>query len=142
MATQAIPAQGTLLQLDDGAGNYTTIAEVKDIRGPGFTTNFTDVTSHDSPDYTREFISGLRDPGEVTFSVNFVPTNPTHNLSAGLMSLQQNRTKRNYKLIFPDVSTTTWTFAAYVSRFEPGAPVDGALTADVTLRVTGTISEA
>ena len=140
--TLAIAAQGTLLRVDDGAGNFTTIAEVKDISGPELVSSFMDVTSHDSVDYTREFINSLRDPGEVTFSINYVPGNATHNMSAGLASLQQNRTLRSYQLVFPDAGTTTWEFDAYVSRFAPRAPVDGPLGADVTLRVTGTVTEA
>jgi len=49
----------------------------------------------------------------------------------------KNRTKRNFQLVFPDVGATTWAFAAYVTGFEPSAPVDDLLGASVTLKITG-----
>jgi len=54
-----------------------------------------------------------------------------------LIADMKNRTKRNYELIFPDVGVTTWPFTALVTGFEPDEPVDDALSASVTLKITG-----
>jgi hypothetical protein len=79
----------------------------------------------------------LIDAGELTFDVNFIPTNATQSQSTGLLKDLKNRTKRNWQLVFPDGSSTTWAFAAYVTGFQISAPPDDLLGASVTLRLTG-----
>jgi predicted secreted protein len=136
--TSALAAFGTLLKMGNGvtttAETFTTIAEVKDISGPSLSLNTVDVTAHDGSGW-RDFVATLLDGGEVTFEVNYVPTNATHNNTAGLIKMMTGRTLRNYQLVFP--GPTTWTFPAYVTGFEPAAPVDGALTASVTMKISG-----
>ncbi len=133
--SNALGAFGTLLKIGDGGGpeTFTTIAEVTDIKGPTLSLDTIEATSHDSANATKEFVAGLKDAGEVTFSVNFIPTNATQSYATGLIKDWYNRTKRNFRMVFPD--TTTWNFAAFVTRFEPAAPVDGKLAADVTLKI-------
>lgn len=130
---------GTLLKIGDGGGTevFTTIAEVYDIGGPSMSTDTIDVTNHSSPSAVREFVASLTDAGEVTFSVNFLPTNPTHNPSTGLIRDMLNRTKRNFQLVWPDTAHTTWQVRALITAFEPSAPIDDKLSADVTLKVDG-----
>lgn len=137
--TLAIDAYGTLLQSGDGGApeNFTTIAEVTDITGPGLVQDPLDVTSHESPGAFREFVGGLLDGGEVTFTINYVPTAATQDASTGLLADMIARIVRNFQLIFPDVGTTTWSFSALVTSFEPAEPVDDRLSAEVTLKVTG-----
>jgi len=136
--TSALASFGTLLKLGNGvtttAETFTTIAEVKDISGPGMSLNTADVTAHDGSGW-REHVATLLDAGEVSFDVNYVPTNATHNNTAGLIKMMTSRALRNYQLVFP--GPTTWTFAAFVTGFEPGSPVDGALTASVSMRISG-----
>lgn len=134
-----ISAFGTLLQIGDGGGteSFTTIADVKDISGPGFTLDTKETTTHSSSGGWREFAPGLKDGGEVTMDINFQPTNATHSYSTGLVKDFNNRTLRNFRIVFPDAGTTTWTFAAYVTNFEPNAPVDDFLGASVTLKISG-----
>ena len=108
---------------------------LKDISGPGFSRD-----THDASTQTTdwaEVIPGLKQPGEVTFGINFVPTDPSHDPSTGLIKDFVDGTLRNFRLIFPDPGTTTWQFAAYVTNFEPDAPVDGVLTASVTISING-----
>lgn len=137
MATTGVFGHGTLLQLHDGVSSYATILEVTDISGPGFATDSVEYTSHDSANKAREFGPGLIDSGEVTFSVNYQPAATTHGNSAGLLYVWKNRATRNWKLIFPDGSTTTWIFSAFITKFEPKAPIDDKLSADITLKITG-----
>jgi hypothetical protein len=137
--SNAIASFGTLLKIGDGGGpeNFTTIAEVKDIGGPSLELAAEEVTSHGSPGGWREFVGTLLSAGEVTFDLNFVPTEATHNPSTGLIADMKNRVKRNFKLVFPNAGATTWSFAALVTKFEPGEPVEGSLNAAVTLQVSG-----
>lgn len=140
MATAAINAFGTLLKTGDGATGveaFTTIAEVQNISGPSLSLEMLEVTNHSSTAGWKERIGGLLDGGEVTFDVNFVPTNATQNYSAGLIHDMVNRTVRHCKVVFPDTGATTWAFSALVSKFVPKAPVNGELKASVTLMITG-----
>lgn len=138
--TGALAAKGTLLKIGDGATPtevFTTIAEVVNITGPGLSMDPLDVTSHSSTAGWKEFIGGLLDAGEVSFEINYIPTDATHDATAGLINDMENRTKRNFEVIFPDSGNTKWTIAALVTGFEPGAPVDGKLTASVSLKLSG-----
>lgn len=137
--SSAVNAHGTLLQIGDGESPevFTTIAECQAIAGPSLSLEMIDVTNHSSVDGWKERIGGLLDAGEVTFDINFVPTNATHGFSTGLIKSMVDRVKTNFKLVFPDGSSTTWSFTALVSKVSPKAPVNGQLTASVSLMITG-----
>lgn len=138
--TSAIAAFGTLLKI--GAGEtttdetFTTVAEVTNISGPSFELSTTEVTAHDGGGWD-EFVATIKRGGEISLDINFGPAEATHDYDGGLLQDFDNRTLRNFQLIFPDTATTTWTIPAYVTGFETSAPVDGALTAAVTLRISG-----
>lgn len=135
-----ISAFGTLLKIGDGATpteNFTTIAEVTDINGMSFTMDTEDVTSHDSPDAWEEVIPGILRSDPITFTINFVPTDATHGYSTGLLKDYYNRTLRNFQLVFPDATSTTWAASCYVTKFGVKAPISGALTADIELKPVG-----
>jgi len=137
--SNAISAFGTLLKIGDGGSpeTFTTIAEVTDISGPSLSADTIDVTNHNSAGGYREFIQGLKDAGEVTFTINFIPTESTHNAATGLLKDYEDGTLRNFQLVFPDAGNTTWSFAAVVTGFEPAEPIDDKLAADVTLKISG-----
>ena len=137
--TAAINAFGTLLKIGDGGGSevFTTIAEVTNISGPSLSLEMLEVTNHSSTAGWKERIGGLLDGGEVSFDLNFIPTNSTHSYSAGLVHDMVGRTRRNFKIVFPDGGSTTWTFAAFVNKFAPNAPVNGQLSVSVGLMITG-----
>ena len=52
------------------------------------------------------------------------------------MSLSE-RVELDCILIFPDAGLTEWAFSGYVTKFEPGVPHDGKLTASVGMKLTG-----
>ena len=135
----ALSSFGTLLQIGDGATpteGWTTIAEVGDISGPSLELGTEDVTSHSST--WREFVTTVLAGGEVTFDIKYTPTATTHrNQSGGLIYQMTQKTLRNWRLRFPDGSTTSWVFPGYLVAFEPSAPVEGALTASCTIRLSG-----
>ncbi len=126
-------AFGTLLKI---AG--TTVAGVTNIGGPGLTLETIDVTNHSSASAWREFVGGLKDGGEISVDIVFDPAAATHkNASGGLLYLLTTRASASFTITFPDAAPTTWTFAAFVTSFEVGAPVADGLTASVTLKITG-----
>jgi predicted secreted protein len=139
MPSAAISSFGTLLKIGDGQGSETfaTIAEVTELKPPSLKLDTEDVTNHSSTGGWEEVIPTIKSGGEVGLKINFIPTNATHSYSAGLLKDFNNKTKRNFQIVFPDGSNTTWSFAAYVTAFKADAPVKGKLSADITLKVTG-----
>lgn len=126
-------AFGTLLKR--GA---TTIASVKSISGPGITLDVEDVTSHDSTEAWEEVVATILRTGEISLDIEYDPNAATHkNASGGLLYDLTTRLSTTYSIQFPSSPTVTWTFTAFVVSFEPDAPHDGALTAAVTLKITG-----
>lgn len=142
MASIAVAATGTLLKIGDGGGPeaFTTIASVKDITGPGFTTDIIDVTSHDSAGY-HEKLPTLKDAGQVTFTLNF-NNHATQGFSTGLYADWVNKTLRNFQLVIPTTVAKTGSFSAYVTNIQPNLPVADALTWDVTLDISGGVTWA
>lgn len=137
--TQATSGFGTLLQIGDGGGpeSFTSIAEVSSITGPSLSLDTAEATHHTSPGGWDEHIATLLRGGEVGFEVNFLPADATQSFSTGLLKDMTDKTLRNFQIVFPDPGTTTWAFAAFVTGFEPAAPVDDKLAASVTLMISG-----
>lgn len=138
--TAVEPAHGTLVKIGDGGSpeSFTTVAEVRTISGPTLEREQIDVTNMDSTDSWREFINGLKVGGEITLGLNYLPTNATHNASAGLLSkLDSATSSTNFQLVMSDSSTTTWTLPCNVSRFAPNFDPAAQIDASVTLKVAG-----
>jgi len=130
---------GTLLKIGDGGATeaFTTIAGVRDISGPGIKQRTAEVTNHSSTGGYAEYVGTILEGGEVSFELVFDPADNTQDYGNGLLGDLVGRTVRNFNLVFPDTGATTWAFAALVTEFEPKEPVDGALTANCTLMITG-----
>lgn len=137
--SQAVSSFGTLLQMGDGGGPevFTTIAEVRDISPPALSRDTDEVTHQTSPGAWEEVIATILRSGTVTFDVNWLPGDATHDTSDGLLSKLISGEKTNFKLIFPDSGTTTWAFAAIVTGFAPSGAVSGTMRGSVTLKPTG-----
>jgi predicted secreted protein len=135
MAKQS--AFGTELHMGDGAGTevFTEIAHVTKMGGPGLGVDTEDVTTHDSTSAWEEVVATILRTGEMTLDIIYDPNDGTHDATDGLVSKLDSKTKANFELIFPDA--TEWSFSAYVTGFEPDEPHDGALTASVSLKITG-----
>lgn len=139
MATEATAGRLTQLKRGNGATpeSFTLIAELRDIDGPELGLDTEDVTSRSSTSGWEEVVPTILRTGEVTFDLNFVPSNATQNPTLGLLADLKNRTLRNFYILWAGESATSWNFAAYVTGFKPGTPLDGAMTADVTLKISG-----
>lgn len=126
-----LAAYGT--QLKKGA---TVIAGLSSLSGPNFQADTIDVTTHDSVNATKEFVSGLIDAGEITGAIVFDPNVATH---IGLYNDLVARTSATYSIVFPFTGgVETVTFLAYVTGFGPvEASPDAAITAAFTLKVAG-----
>lgn len=123
------------------------LVNVHDISGPSMSVDTIDVTAHDSTNWYREFVVGFIDSGEVSFSINWDPDETTHKVAAsGLPYLLTQRTSEDFELEFQTGAaagdTYKASFTAYVTAFEPSAPVEDKQTADITLKISGAVTWA
>jgi len=121
---------------------FTTLGEVTNIDGPGFGMETIDTTNHSSPSAYREQVPSFKTGGEVTAELNFDPTSSSQDFTSGLLYDFENRTLRNFQIVYPTSPVETFALAAYVSGFSPSAPVDGKLSASVTLATSGAITQS
>jgi predicted secreted protein len=122
-----------------GPETFDVIAQVTNLSGPGLALDTEDVTTHDSTGGWEEVVGTVLRTGEMTLEIAYDPTHDSHDKAGtrGLVKKIDAKTLTNFKLTWPDADTTEWAFAAYVTGFEPSAPADGALTASVSLKITG-----
>lgn len=143
-------AFGTILAYGNNESpseEFTRVAQVRDIGGPSMSRETIDVTHHASPGMVAEFLASLADGGEVTFDVLLDPGDASHDQTTGLMALMGETQPRNWRLITPAESETPdqyygYGFRALVTGFKPGAPVKEALTASITLKVAGQVTQS
>ena len=114
----------------------TTIANVTNIGGPGLGLDTEDVTSLDQATAWEEHVATILRSGEISLDLVFDPSHATHkDATNGLLNDMKIRTSTTYSITFPNA--VVWSFTAYVTGFEPSAPVDGALTVACKLKITG-----
>jgi hypothetical protein len=117
---------------------YTEIAEITSITPPSAALDQIDVTHMQSPNRNREFISGLNDPGEASFDMNFVPGSASDDILFALLTLGVGVSRRrNLRITFPN--TVRWTFSGELVGYEPAVPFDDKMTATVTFKVSGAL---
>lgn len=135
MATEATIGHGTLFKRGNADGppeTFTALGEILDISGPDMTKDTIDATHMASTDRYREFISGLRDGGEVTVTCNFVPGGTT--IANALTDFQAD-VPRSYQILWEDGSDLT--FEAHMTGPAVTAPLDDKMSATFTYKVTG-----
>ena len=134
MATNdSISAQGTIIRR-----NGTVIGNVRDITPPPLSRKEIEMTAHS--DTEEVFVVGIRRKGPFTFNIGYNPANATHDNVAGLIKAMIDGSYDGYEVEFPNGKI--WAFSGYVTNFAPKAPVDDALTADVTIRPSDAMSFA
>ena len=122
-------AIGTTLELDS-----TKIGGIKSIGGIEVTAESIDVTDLGNQDGYREKMPGLKDAGTISVS--------------GFLDGDDAGQNKCYELLesgevvegtikFPAKIGKSWTFNAGVTKFATGAEVEGAVTFDMELSVSG-----
>lgn len=140
-ATQAVIGWGSYLALgrgddDPGPETFDNITEVTAFEPPDEQGDDIEVTHFESPDRTKEYIRGMIDAGEATFTVNYNPG--VYQSHQDIVTLKASGAIRNWKFVFPDGMETD-AFPAYIKGFKPSIGPNDALTADVTLKVAGAV---
>ena len=92
-----------------------------------------DVTTIDSPNRSKEFIQGAKDPGSIEVAVN----NCFDGQVETLRSVYQSGAVRQWVETYPD-DAGTLTYSGYISALKFGeATPDGLVTANFTIRLSG-----
>lgn len=127
---------GTQLQRGNGATPevFTTIAKVTAFKGPSSSTTMLDTTALDTEGGFNTFIPSLKKGGDLTVTLDFMPDSDSHQL---LLGDWENRTARDFQIIWPDGVTTWGPFVAYVSKWEPDVATEKILSASITLTISG-----
>lgn len=137
--SQAMTGLGTKIEMKSTptGSTYVVIGEPFEITPPKQMDDEVEVTHYGSPDGSREYIGGLTDPGECTFSINYIPGGPTETL---LFDAKATRKPRGFRMTWPN--GVTWTFDLLIRGLQPSAPLSDRLTMEVTGRVSGSIVRA
>lgn len=119
---------------DDGtdAGNMVLLAGVVSVNGVSPSREVVDATDMASTDRYREFISGLRDGGEVTIGLEFDADGTEY---ANAISDLNSDAVGYYEIEFPDGSQ--WGFSAFLTTPALDTPLDDKMMAELTYKVTG-----
>lgn len=138
MAT-ARKAMGTALKRGDGGSPevFTTIGRMRNFAGPGLSQETIDVTDLGNVTGYAEYLLGLKDGGEITCELTWDPADAQH--AAILGTDFEGQVLRNFKMLWSN-SGVTWSFVALVAKFAPKGDPKTALTADLTLKITGAIT--
>ena len=128
--TIAISGHGTLLARAPAATPtvFTTIAEVGDISLPGLMRNDFEALTQDRN--IDAYILGILRRNPLQISVNFLPSDHVTGMLKALIT--EPPPIDGYKMTFP--GGVIWLVSGQVKGFDIKAPVDGKLSADVTIR--------
>lgn len=108
------------------------MGEVTEITPGEATTDRVDATHMQSPGRRREFVAGMIDSGEASFSINWVPGNSTDTTIRALLT---SGATEEHTIVFPNGVTVA--FDAQVIGFSKVLPIDDRMTATVTVSVSG-----
>lgn len=119
---------------------YTPIAQVAKIGGFSLKRDEKEVTTHDSPNFYKEFLGAFKDPGTIQVELIWDPTITTHGAQAfGFKGLYDSSNVVSFKITVNGPSPVpTWTFNAFIIEFKTGdLTPDNPVMATATLRITG-----
>lgn len=139
MTVNALSSHGTLVyvQLTPG-GAFTLLAEQGDITVPGRSRNEFDASTQ-TENIDSWVVSGLMRRGPLKFQLNFIPSSATMDHLTGLQKLLNDNTMTGWKTVYPGagVGGTIISSGRIQAMGDIGAPVDGKLTVDFTVRFSG-----
>lgn len=143
MTTNAQIGLRNLFQIFDisSPGGWTTVAEVINITPPSIARDAQDATHTESPEGWREFIPGLKDGGEMSCELNFVPDSYTTDLILAQFASDELTQAR---ILFADgdqISSppgcSSFTCNGVITGFPTTAPLDDKMGATITLKISG-----
>ena len=141
MSAQTLSSIGTKLYWDAILA-ANEIGNVKDISGPSFTRETIDTTSHSSPGDFKEKIVTRWDGGNLEFELQLDMQNANHkkftnDIKNGLAADDPKTFVLRAPSDKAQAAFFSITMTAFISDFDFSLPVEGVVTASVSLSVTG-----
>jgi predicted secreted protein len=133
---------GAALKHGDGGGPevFTTVPSCKVLNGPKLDSTMIDTTTLDVTGGYETFVMGLKKPGTVAFDIMWDPQDATHR---AIFADYDSKTLRNWQIVWPDMGSETFSFAAYVKMpGDPKAEPNTALVASVELQISGPVTRS
>lgn len=126
-----------MLEISDGAAIpvWTEVPFLTGLDLPQPTFEEFDTTHYKSPNRTRENKPGLKEPGEASFANDWIEGSA---MDAILQGLFASGAVVDIRVTFPGASVLT--FKAWVKGYLPSVPLGEKMTAQTTLRVTGSVT--
>lgn len=120
--------------------SFVAIAQVRDISGPSMSTDDIELSHRGAS--VKTYKPGMLDGGEVTLDIVYDPDSATHDDSVrgGLAYALDTRQREQFRLDFADATPAKATFYGLVTGFTPKTPMNDAQTADVTIKVDGSVA--
>lgn len=133
--TIALSSHGTLVARALAATPtvFTTIAELQDVNAPELMRNEFDATTQNIN--IDAYVLGVLRRGATVLSLNFLHLDGSHDHLTGLTKAIIDNSIDGYKFTFPDGVTVT--HSGQVQHIAEKDPVDGKMSADVTIRFSG-----
>lgn len=130
-------ALGTELQIETEPDNFETIPGCQSLAGPGATREAVDVTSHSSTGGYREFISGLRDGGEITCDINWLFDDDVQNVLETAFDADEPYA---FRVRYPWLTPVLYdAFDGLVTDLTSASPIDAQATRSLTVKITGPV---
>jgi len=137
-AGKAVLGFGSEYHIHDGAdpGAYDKMGPLDSLQPPSPETEEREITNHGSANKVREFMAGLIDAGEASFTIQWDPGSDEDVI---LQALRQSGERRDHKMVFPTsgVGKQQMVFPGWIKKLEPVSPMDDKMMLTVTVRVTG-----
>jgi len=135
MSVNALSGHGTTVARAPSSSptSFTVIAELGDITPPGLSRNEFDATSQQED--IDSYAIGVLRRTPISFPMNFIPNDTSQDHIAGLHNSMITKARDGWKVTFPD--GTVWVGTGSITRMESSAPVDGKLTLNVSIRLSG-----
>lgn len=121
---------------DTTAGTYNAVARMIELGDISPTRDTTDNTAHDSPNGYKQFLASLKDSGEISITLDFLPADTEHQK---LLADFDVDTPHSYRIIWPDGDSTTATFDALVIGYGVQTPLEDKVRRTFNLKISGAI---
>lgn len=108
---------------------YTAVAEVVSITPPGMSRDAIEATHLKSAGGYKQFIAGMKDGGEASFTINWLPS------ATDALVTAFNADSGNYQITFPN--GVMLRFAGFFTAYTPPELTAEKMEASVTIKVTG-----
>lgn len=134
---------GALIQKGTGAGSpqdYVTVLGIKSISGPSITRDTHDTTVMTSPGGWREFIGGLKDGGEVSFTANWLPRDESQTDLSAEFDKDSCESRSDWRIVVPACPgepEVYLEFAGILTGQNIEIPMDDLMGFEGTIKVSG-----